>query len=55
MRKWPRMVLGTAGAIAVAIVWGIVATLMGTPSILITIGAVAIGAGVYGYLGQNSN
>jgi hypothetical protein len=47
------MVLGTAGAIAVAIAWGITATLMGVPSILITIGAVAIGAGVYSYLDQN--
>ena len=55
MQKWPRMILGTAGAIAVALVWGIAATLMGAPSILITIGAVAIGAGVYSYLNQNSN
>lgn len=49
MSKRLRLVLGTAGAIAVAIVWGIVATLMGVPSILITVGAVAIGAGIYSY------
>lgn len=55
MPKWLRMVLGTAGAIAIAIVWAVVATMMGAPSIVITVGAVAIGAGVYSYLDRNSN
>ncbi|MER9236024.1 hypothetical protein NKI56_28890 [Mesorhizobium sp. M0622] len=53
MSKRLRLVLGTAGAIALAIVWGIVATSMGVPSILITVGAVAIGAGIYSYLDQS--
>ncbi|MER8866448.1 hypothetical protein NKI19_22510 [Mesorhizobium sp. M0751] len=53
MSKRLRLVLGTAGAIAVAIVWGIVATSMGVPSILITVGAVAIGAGIYSYQNRN--
>ncbi|MER9014429.1 hypothetical protein [Mesorhizobium sp. M0898] len=53
MSKRLRLVLGTAGAIAVAIVWGIIATLMGVPSILITVGAVAIGAGIYNYVDRS--
>ncbi|MER8802447.1 hypothetical protein [Mesorhizobium sp. M0998] len=53
MSKRLRLVLGTAGAIAVAIVWGIIATLMGVPSILITVGAVAIGAGIYSYVDRS--
>ncbi|ESW91430.1 hypothetical protein NKL07_24505 [Mesorhizobium sp. C280B] len=53
MSKRLRLVLGTAGAIAVAIVWGIIATLMGVPSILITVGAVAIGAGIYTYVDRS--
>ncbi|MER8701871.1 MULTISPECIES: hypothetical protein [unclassified Mesorhizobium] len=53
MSKRLRLVLGTAGAIAVAIVWGIIATLLGVPSILITVGAVAIGAGIYSYVDRS--
>ncbi|MER8668134.1 hypothetical protein NKH45_13115 [Mesorhizobium sp. M1156] len=53
MSKRLRLVLGTVGAIAVAIVWGIVATSMGVPSILITVGAVAIGAGIYTYVDRS--
>ena len=55
MPKWLKMVLGTVGAIAIALVWAIAATWMGAPSILITVGAVAIGAGTYSYLGQSSS
>ena len=55
MPRWFKTILGTAGAIAIAIVWAVVATLMGAPSILITVGAVAIGAGVYSYLNRNSD
>ena len=55
MPKWLKMVLGTVGAIAIALVWAIAATWMGAPSILITVGAVAIGAGTYTYFGQSSN
>ena len=55
MARWLKTVLGTAGAIAIAIIWAVVATLMGAPSILITVGAVAIGAGVYSYLNRNSD
>ncbi|MET2826714.1 hypothetical protein [Mesorhizobium shangrilense] len=55
MPKWLKMVLGTVGAIAIALVWAIAATWMGAPSILITVGAVAIGAGTYTYFGQGSS
>jgi uncharacterized membrane protein YccC len=55
MRRWFKMVLGTVGAIAVALVWAIAAAWMGAPSILITVGAVAKGAASYGHLGQSSS
>ena len=55
MPRWLKTVLGTAGAIAIAIIWAVVATLMGAPSILITVGAVAIGAGIYTYFNRNSD
>ena len=49
------MLLGTLGGIAFGLVWAIIASLMGAPSILITVGAVAIGAGVYSYVDRSSN
>ncbi|MER9916313.1 MULTISPECIES: hypothetical protein [unclassified Mesorhizobium] len=49
----PRLILGTLGAI-VALIWAVFASLMGAPSIVITVGAVAIGAGVYTYVDRRS-
>jgi hypothetical protein len=51
----PRLILGTLGAIVIALVWAVLASLMGAPSIVITVGAVAIGAGVYTYVDRRSN
>lgn len=59
VRTWgqtlPRLILGTLGAIVIALVWAVLASLMGAPSIVITVGAVAIGAGVYTYVDRRSN
>jgi hypothetical protein len=51
----PRLILGTLGAIVIALIWAVLASLMGAPSIVITVGAVAIGAGVYTYVDRRSN
>ncbi|MBM2711801.1 hypothetical protein JQK88_11150 [Mesorhizobium caraganae] len=51
----PRLILGTLGAIVIALVWAVLASLMSAPSIVITVGAVAIGAGVYTYVDRRSN
>jgi hypothetical protein len=51
----PRLILGTLGAIVIALVWAVLASLMGAPSIVITVGAVAIGAFVYTYVDRRSN
>ena len=60
VRTWrgktlPRLILGTLGAIVIALIWAVLASLMGAPSIVITVGAVAIGAGVYTYVDTRSN
>jgi hypothetical protein len=49
------MILGTLGGIVIGVIWAIIASLMGAPSILITVGAVAIGAGVYSYVDRSAN
>lgn len=51
----PRLILGTLGAIVIALIWAVLASLMGAPSIVITVGAVAIGAFVYTYVDRRSN
>ena len=51
----PRLILGTLGAIVIALIWAVLASLMGAPSIVITVGGVAIGAGVYTYIDRRAD
>ena len=56
MAKWQRFSLGIVLTIVVAGLWGIIATVIGSPIMVVSLGAVVIGAAMIIWIhGKNSN
>lgn len=55
LSNWQRNALLKVAAVAGAVVFGIIAGMMGMPSSMIGIGGVLVAVGIYSYFGQISN